>query len=96
MKLHKLNHANLNITNLLQVEIGDGEETSFWDDKWHELGILKTAFPRLYALKADKGIKSKHRLNKNLDNWERRRAIRDGRERAEATSWKKLLEDKTL
>ena len=45
---------------------------------------MKTTFPRLYALEKDKKVKAKDRLGHNLEDWDRRRPIRDGREREEA------------
>ena len=50
LKLQKLKNANLNIPQLLQVKIGDGKDTRFWEDRWHDLGTFKAIFPRLYAL----------------------------------------------
>ncbi|GJY51321.1 hypothetical protein Tco_0442168, partial [Tanacetum coccineum] len=37
-------------------KIGNGENTSFWDDKWLDDEALKSLFPRLYALEACNSI----------------------------------------
>ena len=80
LRIKKLEHVNLNIPCLLQVNIGNGEETSFWEEKWHEDGNLKNIFPRMYALEVEKKVKVKDRISKKMEEWERRRDIRDGRE----------------
>ena len=81
---------------MLQVSIGDGEATRFWEDKWLELGILKNSFPRLYALESDKKVKVRDRISINLENWDRRRAIREGRERTEANKLEDVIKDQIL
>ncbi|GJX33271.1 hypothetical protein Tco_0243126 [Tanacetum coccineum] len=40
----------------LKVLSWDGEKTRFWEDKWCADGILKTKYPRLYALESCKLI----------------------------------------
>ena len=69
LKMTKLNPIFLNLINLLQVRIGDGDSTRFWEDNWSELGILKNHFPRLFALEDVKGISVKNRINIDLEDW---------------------------
>ncbi|KAL4557518.1 hypothetical protein LXL04_035699 [Taraxacum kok-saghyz] len=82
--------------NATWVNIGNGEDTSFWADKWHESGILKSSFPRLFALEIDKDVKAKDRINRKVEEWERRRAVRGGREGEEALNMQDVCNSKTL
>ncbi|GKA04747.1 RNA-directed DNA polymerase, eukaryota, reverse transcriptase zinc-binding domain protein [Tanacetum coccineum] len=34
----------------MQIKVGNGVSTKFWEDKWCEEGVLKDRFPRVYAL----------------------------------------------
>ncbi|GJZ60271.1 hypothetical protein Tco_0616087 [Tanacetum coccineum] len=34
----------------------NGDNTSFWKDKWHNEGVLKDVFPRLYALERHQNV----------------------------------------
>ncbi|WMV47251.1 hypothetical protein MTR67_040636 [Solanum verrucosum] len=33
-----------------KIKVSNGNKTSFWNDKWHEVGILKVVFPDIYNL----------------------------------------------
>ncbi|GKA50366.1 RNA-directed DNA polymerase, eukaryota [Tanacetum coccineum] len=48
------NHGAL--SSHVSKKIGNGENTSFWDDKWLDDEALKSLFPRLYALEACNSI----------------------------------------
>ena len=96
LKMQKLDPIFLNLTNIMQVNIGDGDSTRFWEDSWNDKGILKRSFPRLFALEVEKEVKVKDRIMSNVEDWNRRRDIRGGREREEATALKMLLEKETL
>nr|GFA33446.1 RNA-directed DNA polymerase, eukaryota, reverse transcriptase zinc-binding domain protein [Tanacetum cinerariifolium] len=39
----------VNFFEFLKPKLGDGAKFSFWDDKWCEVGILKSRFPRIRA-----------------------------------------------
>ncbi|GKD91095.1 hypothetical protein Tco_1366602, partial [Tanacetum coccineum] len=41
----------------MQKKLGDGANTSFWEDVWCENTVLKDKYPRLYALELNKNIK---------------------------------------
>ncbi|KAL4565722.1 hypothetical protein LXL04_029825 [Taraxacum kok-saghyz] len=96
LKIRNIKPASLNLIDLLQVRIGDGESTKFWEDKWSDQGILKNLFPRLYALEAEKGSLVKNRIPVEVENWSRRRSIRGGREQEEAVNIKALLDRNIL
>lgn len=38
-------------------KIGDGMDTSFWNDKWISEGVLSNLFPRLFAISTQKNIR---------------------------------------
>ncbi|KAJ9560470.1 hypothetical protein OSB04_005630, partial [Centaurea solstitialis] len=39
------------------IELGNGNDISFWEDRWLPIGRLKESFGRLYALETNKGVK---------------------------------------
>ena len=38
------------------VKIGNGNSVRFWHDRWCDIGVLKTAFPRLYTISLQKNL----------------------------------------
>ncbi|GKD18914.1 RNA-directed DNA polymerase, eukaryota [Tanacetum coccineum] len=44
------------IFDYIRIKIGNGDNTSFWKDKWHNEGVLKDVFPRLYALERHQNV----------------------------------------
>ncbi|PNX80569.1 DNA-directed RNA polymerase, partial [Trifolium pratense] len=42
--------------NNIRRKVGDGKNTSFWKDKWFQMKILGTRFPRHFELSVDKNI----------------------------------------
>ncbi|KAJ0445514.1 hypothetical protein HanIR_Chr16g0843791 [Helianthus annuus] len=45
---------NIDMEDYFRVIIGDGRNTHFWSDRWHENGKLKDLFPELYRNSASK------------------------------------------
>jgi len=41
---------SLKIMQNLQVEVGNGERTKFWEDKWLQEGALMSLYPQLYSI----------------------------------------------
>nr|GEY53497.1 hypothetical protein [Tanacetum cinerariifolium] len=70
----------VNVVDLIHLKLGNGDSSSFWEDKWYACGIIKELFPHLYALELHKhatvGIKL---MAPSLDNSFRRR-VRSGAE----------------
>ncbi|GJY23421.1 hypothetical protein Tco_0397079 [Tanacetum coccineum] len=46
-EVKKLQNQCVNIFNYIRIKIGNGDNTSFWKDKWHNEGVLKDVFPRI-------------------------------------------------
>ena len=87
---------SLNPIDCMQVEIGDGNGTKFWLDKWTETGALKDSFPRCFALETNKECKVWERRHVAVDLWPRRRPIRDGRERQEEFDLRNLIQSQRI
>ena len=95
-RLSHLSVFSLNPTDCIQVDIGDGNGTRFWSDMWSEQGILKEKFPRIFALEDNKECSVWDRLSVEVESWQRRRQIRDGRERTEETDMKNFIQTRQL
>nr|GEZ44576.1 RNA-directed DNA polymerase, eukaryota, reverse transcriptase zinc-binding domain protein [Tanacetum cinerariifolium] len=68
-----LKEHGVNFFEFLKPKLGDGAKFSFWDDKWCEVGILKSRFPRIYALDTCKKVSVRCKLiNSNLESSFRR------------------------
>ncbi|GJY32420.1 hypothetical protein Tco_0415915 [Tanacetum coccineum] len=44
-EVKKLQNQGVNIFDYIRIKIGNGDNTSFWKDKWHNEGVLKDVFP---------------------------------------------------
>ncbi|GJW83284.1 RNA-directed DNA polymerase, eukaryota, reverse transcriptase zinc-binding domain protein [Tanacetum coccineum] len=55
-EVKKLHNQCVNIFDYTRIKIGNGDNTSFWKDKWHNEGVLKDVFPRLYALERHQNV----------------------------------------
>ena len=80
----------------MQVQIGDEEDTEFWNTKWWSECKMAEAFPRLFALESDPAAKVKDRIGVDVNTWQRRRNIRDGREPDEKEEMMTILEQISL
>nr|GFA30265.1 RNA-directed DNA polymerase, eukaryota [Tanacetum cinerariifolium] len=49
-----LSNTGIDLFSLVKKKLGNGNETSFWDDIWIADSLLKQLFPRLYMLELDK------------------------------------------
>ncbi|GKA53885.1 putative reverse transcriptase domain-containing protein [Tanacetum coccineum] len=58
-----------------QLNMGNGESTTFWEDRWLEGSMLKDIFPRLYVLEINKKVSVGDKLKDfRLDSSFRRKA----------------------
>nr|GEX59200.1 RNA-directed DNA polymerase, eukaryota [Tanacetum cinerariifolium] len=60
------------------IPVGNGINTSFWEEIWRGDMNFKTKFPRLYALESDKKITVASKINHNDVGLSLRRPPRDG------------------
>ncbi|GJT66463.1 RNA-directed DNA polymerase, eukaryota, reverse transcriptase zinc-binding domain protein [Tanacetum coccineum] len=51
-----LKNQGLDLCSFIHKKMGNGSETSFWEDTWRGELDFKTAFPKIYALKSFKSI----------------------------------------
>nr|GEZ62577.1 hypothetical protein [Tanacetum cinerariifolium] len=56
LAIHSLKSKCINLMDFIQKKVGNGENTSFWDDSWLEEVALKVLYKRLYALEMCKSI----------------------------------------
>ncbi|GJW64554.1 hypothetical protein Tco_0116438 [Tanacetum coccineum] len=56
----EVQNQGVNIFDYIRIKIGNGDNTSFWKDKWHNEGVLKDVFPRLYALERHQNVTYSH------------------------------------
>nr|GEU71743.1 putative reverse transcriptase domain-containing protein [Tanacetum cinerariifolium] len=65
----------VNFFEYLQLNMGNGESTTFYEDRWLEGSVLKDIFPRLYVLKTNKKVSMGDKLKDfRLDSSFRRKA----------------------
>jgi hypothetical protein len=58
-----------------KFQIGDGRDTSFWEDNWLGDFTLSTSFPRLFAISSDPKITVRKAYDVGLNNMKFRRAM---------------------
>ncbi|GJX96590.1 RNA-directed DNA polymerase, eukaryota, reverse transcriptase zinc-binding domain protein [Tanacetum coccineum] len=58
-----LSEKGINVMDYIRHKLGNGDNTLFWEDNWLNVGVLKVAFPRLYALECDKDVSVRTKLN---------------------------------
>ncbi|GKF52230.1 hypothetical protein Tco_0148697, partial [Tanacetum coccineum] len=69
-----LKQQGVNVFDFMQLNMGNGELTSFWEDKWHDSFVLKDLFPRLYVLETNKKMSVGEKLKAtSLDSTFRRK-----------------------
>nr|GEX79020.1 RNA-directed DNA polymerase, eukaryota, reverse transcriptase zinc-binding domain protein [Tanacetum cinerariifolium] len=61
--------TSINVVELIRLKLGNGDSSSFLDDKWYAGGVIKELFPRLYALELHKHATVRMKLMApSLDN----------------------------
>nr|GEV32706.1 RNA-directed DNA polymerase, eukaryota [Tanacetum cinerariifolium] len=49
-EMDRLATQGIDLVSMMQIKIGNGSNTSFWEDRWRGEKSLKEEYPRLYAL----------------------------------------------
>ncbi|GJS57893.1 RNA-directed DNA polymerase, eukaryota [Tanacetum coccineum] len=62
-EMYDFNSKGIELMQFLKKKLGNGENTSFWDDKWHDDGPFKSLYPRLHALDTCKSISVASKLS---------------------------------
>ncbi|GJT47678.1 RNA-directed DNA polymerase, eukaryota [Tanacetum coccineum] len=75
-----LKKQGIDVSNCFKIKLGNGENTSFWDDIWHGDSALKYLYPRLYALESCKDVKVASKLSHARLDFSFRRDPRGGAE----------------
>ncbi|GKE18936.1 hypothetical protein Tco_1426513 [Tanacetum coccineum] len=77
-EVNKLKSQGLDLLGLMKKKVGNGKETSFWDEAWRGDIIFKYRFPRVYALETNKMITVEAKLAHENLGCSLRRVPRDG------------------
>ncbi|GJS63552.1 RNA-directed DNA polymerase, eukaryota [Tanacetum coccineum] len=77
-------------------QLGNGEDSRFWLDKWYEGGVLKRLFPRVYALELDKNISVSSKLKAPSLVTTFRRNARSGIEQTQFDSMAEIMKTISL
>nr|GFC34698.1 RNA-directed DNA polymerase, eukaryota, reverse transcriptase zinc-binding domain protein [Tanacetum cinerariifolium] len=87
-----LKGTGINVVDLIRFKLGNGDSSSFWEDKWYAGGVIKELFPRLYALELHKHATVRMKLMApSLDNSFRRR-VRSGPEESQFNSLLEIVQ----
>ena len=70
----------LNLLSFIRKKLGNGSDTSFWEDAWHVDIAFKDVYPRAYALQSCKSIDVASKLSHNNLAYSFRRVPRGGAE----------------
>ncbi|GKE05388.1 RNA-directed DNA polymerase, eukaryota, reverse transcriptase zinc-binding domain protein [Tanacetum coccineum] len=82
-ELKILQDKGINMFEFMRLNLGNGEGTRFWKDKWFDGGTMKVLFPRLYALEMDKMMTVSVKMNANGLDQSFRRKPRSGVEESQ-------------
>ncbi|GKD09627.1 hypothetical protein Tco_1189312 [Tanacetum coccineum] len=64
-----LKQQGVNFFEYLQLNMGNGESTTFWEDRRLEGSVLKDIFPRLYVLETNKKVSVGDKLKERIFGW---------------------------
>ncbi|GJZ10349.1 hypothetical protein Tco_0545108 [Tanacetum coccineum] len=68
----------MDLLSCMKKKIGNGLDTSFWEEAWRGDSMFKVCFPRVYALELNKRITVADKLNRDDLGLSLRRRPRDG------------------
>ncbi|GKA21640.1 hypothetical protein Tco_0701629 [Tanacetum coccineum] len=55
-EMEQLRNHDTNLISFIHKKMGNGDDTSFWEDVWRGDGAFKSLYPRIYALETCKNI----------------------------------------
>ncbi|GJZ04783.1 RNA-directed DNA polymerase, eukaryota, reverse transcriptase zinc-binding domain protein [Tanacetum coccineum] len=77
-EMETLKAQGIDIYSFMKKKLGNGADTSFWDDVWQDNLAFKYKYPRLYALEVDKSIDVSAKLSHSSMAYSFRREPRSG------------------
>ncbi|GKC17685.1 RNA-directed DNA polymerase, eukaryota, reverse transcriptase zinc-binding domain protein [Tanacetum coccineum] len=86
-----LKTKGIDLMNHMRIKVGNGESTSFWEDKWCDAGVLKDRYPRAFALENCKSIKVATKLSQPEFSHSFRRLPRGGCEQNQVNELEDLM-----
>nr|GEX32545.1 hypothetical protein [Tanacetum cinerariifolium] len=87
--MDRLASHGIDLISMMHKKIGNGLNTSFWEDWWRGEQQLKEAFPRIYALDVNKHISVAFKFEQTSLSSSLSRMSRSG---IESEQWDHLLE----
>nr|GEU77387.1 RNA-directed DNA polymerase, eukaryota [Tanacetum cinerariifolium] len=91
-----LQDHGINVRDFIKLKLGNGDGSRFWIDKWYEGGVLKSLFPRVYALELNKNISVSSKLNAPSLDTSFRRIARSGIEETQFKSMAEIVKETSL
>ncbi|GJU48215.1 RNA-directed DNA polymerase, eukaryota, reverse transcriptase zinc-binding domain protein, partial [Tanacetum coccineum] len=85
-ELEVIKKHGINAVNCIQKKLGNGVNTSFWEDTWRGDVTFKTLYPRLYILETIKDVTVASKLSYSSLDSSFRRAPRGGVEQSQFLS----------
>ncbi|GKF96056.1 hypothetical protein Tco_0288791, partial [Tanacetum coccineum] len=77
-EINVLKNQGINLLNCMQMKLGNGDKTAFWEDIWIGHIVLKDLYPRIYALETCKLVKVGTKLTQSSLDFSFRRKPRGG------------------
>ncbi|GKA28019.1 RNA-directed DNA polymerase, eukaryota, reverse transcriptase zinc-binding domain protein [Tanacetum coccineum] len=77
-EINVLSNQGINLLNCMQMKLGNGDKTAFWEDIWIGHIVLKDLYPRIYALETCKFVKVGTKLTQSSLDFSFRRKPRGG------------------
>nr|GEW86601.1 RNA-directed DNA polymerase, eukaryota, reverse transcriptase zinc-binding domain protein [Tanacetum cinerariifolium] len=91
-----MHNRGINVLGFIQLKVGNGDTTSFWDDRWGNGAVLKELFPRICALETCKYSTVSMKMNDSSIDKSFRRKVRNGAEGSQLAAMVELLNLVTL
>ncbi|GJR91415.1 RNA-directed DNA polymerase, eukaryota, reverse transcriptase zinc-binding domain protein [Tanacetum coccineum] len=91
-EVSKLKNNNIDLLGFMKKRVGNGLDTSFWEDVWRGEKSFKLSFPRVYALETDKKISVASKMKHNEIGSSFRGLPRNGVELEQYSSLAAILE----
>nr|GEV68329.1 RNA-directed DNA polymerase, eukaryota, reverse transcriptase zinc-binding domain protein [Tanacetum cinerariifolium] len=95
-ELNVLKRQGINLLNCMQIKLGNGDKTAFWEDVWIGSIALKDLYPRMYDLETCKSVKVGTKLAQSSLEFSFHRRPRGGVEQEQYEALSVQVHDVTL